>query len=319
MAVAVDDLIEDLCETLGDAGEIVGALAEPRFDLFHAANSICSHKVRVVLAQLGTAYRSHVLNIFAGQTFLPGHVRLRLIGCARGGLALVQAHTGSTAASTGGCDPAVVPTLIDRQTGEVIVDSKAICRYLDAQAAEPDRLCPGAFRAAIEAQLDVVDNLPNYQMLVGKPAGADPRPRALQANAGVDFSMSKVARCDRYIAQFAGDQALVQAYGAKRSKELMAVQTLFSQDAVTGAYAKADDACSQLERRLQVKSGAWLFGDAVTMADLFWAVELLRMKNLGAQHLWEGGRRPAVEAFVGAAERLPSIQSAVLTWPGALF
>ena len=320
MSAVVDALIKDLCETLDDPGQRIGAAnGKARYDLFHAANSICSHKVRVVLAQLEIPYRSHVLNIFAGQTFLPSHVRLRLMGCARSGLALVQAHTGSTAASSGGCDPAVVPTLIDRQLGEVIVDSKAICRYLDAQAGKPNTLCPSALRAPIEAELDIVDNLPNYQMLVGKPVGEDQRPRALQANDGAAFSMSKVERCDRYMTQFAADERLVKAYGAKRSKELMAAQTLFSQDAVAGAYAKADDARGQLNERLKATAGAWLFGDVVTMADLFWAVELLRMKNLGAETLWQGSRLPAVDAFVTAAERLPSIQAAVLTWPGALF
>jgi 2,5-dichlorohydroquinone reductive dechlorinase len=60
-------------------------------------------------------------------------------------------------------------------------------------------------------------------------------------------------------------------------------------------------------------------GSSVTMADLFWAVELLRMKNLGAGNIWEQNRLSAVEKFVASAERLESLQSAVLTWPGSMF
>ena len=319
--LATKGLIADLSATLGNPGEHIGPAEQtesPRFMLYHAANSICSQKVRVVLAQLGMSYTSHTLNIFAGHTYLPDYVRLRLMGCERSGLPLVAAHTGSTATSTGGCDPAVVPTLVDRQTDEVIVDSKGICLYLDALVPESRRLRPTALAAAIDAELDIVDHLPNYQMLVGRPVGTDSRPAKLQANNGVAFSMSKVKRCEDYLAEFADDRALANAYRAKRSKELNAAQSLFSHEAMRNAYGKADAACTVLNDKLTAGKSTWLTGDAVTLADLFWAVELLRMKNLGAATFWEGGKLPAVAKLVDAAERLESVRSAVLDWPGAL-
>jgi 2,5-dichlorohydroquinone reductive dechlorinase len=85
------------------------------------------------------------------------------------------------------------------------------------------------------------------------------------------------------------------------------------------AYAKAAEACALLNLRLQARGSAWLTGTSVTMADLFWAVELLRMKNLGAGYLWKEKKLPAVEKFLEAAERLASVRSAVLEWPGAQF
>lgn len=322
MIATVESLTADLCAALGTLGEIVSRpneAGEPRFLLFHAANSICSQKVRVVMAQHQISYTSHTLNIFSGQTYLPSYVRLRLVGCERIGLPLVATHTGSTSMSSGGCDPAVVPTLIDRQTDQVIVDSKLICLYLDGLIPESQRLRPISLERAIDVELDIVDNLPNYQMLVGRPAATDTRPQQLQRNDGANFSMSKVKRCDQYLAECAQDEALIRAYKAKRSKELNAAENLFSQEAMQIAYTKAATACALLNSRLQTSASAWLMGNSVTMADLFWSVELLRMKNLCVGYFWEHNKLPGVAKFVAAAERLESVRSAVLGWPGSLF
>ena len=51
---------------------------------------------------------------------------------------------------------------------------------------------------------------------------------------------------------------------------------------------------------------------------LFFAVELLRMKNLGADAFWRDGLRPHVAAYVERCERAPAIRGAVLDWPGAI-
>jgi 2,5-dichlorohydroquinone reductive dechlorinase len=232
---------------------------------------------------------------------------------------LVATHTGSTSTSAGGCDPAVVPTLVDRQADEVIVDSKQICLYLDSLVSTSRRLRPISVQMMIDAELDIVDNLPNYQMLVGQPVGTDARPEKLKATNGVSFSMSKVKRCDQYLVEFAGDQALVRAYQAKRSKELIAAECLFLEKAMENAYNRARGACAALNNKLETSQSTWLTGSSVTLADLFWAVELLRMKNLGAAYIWEQNQLPAVQRFVAAAEGLASVRSAVLEWPGSQF
>jgi 2,5-dichlorohydroquinone reductive dechlorinase len=321
MLATANTLAEDLGTILG-GGEVIGPARPgeiPCFTLYHAANSICSQKVRAVLAELQLGYLSRTLNIFAGETYLPSYVRLRLLGCERGGFPLVTTHSGSTSTAAGGCDPAVVPTLVDRQADEVIVDSKQICLYLDSIVAAPRRLRPMFMQRVIDAELDIVDNLPNYQMLVGQPIGTDARPEKLKANNGVSFSMSKVRRCDQYLVEVAGDQALVRAYQAKRSKELIAAERLFSLEAMEDAYSRARAACATLNNKLETSQSTWLTGSSVTLADLFWAVELLRMKNLGAAYIWEQNRMPAVQRFVADAEGLESVRSAVLEWPGSQF
>ena len=290
---------------------------EPRFELFHAPNSICSQKVRTVLAHHGTPYVSHSMDLFAGQTYLPAYVRLRMIGCERLGGPLVSAHTGSTSVSAGGCDPAVVPTLVDREAGDVLVDSKRICLYLDELAGS--LLRPPRLASKIDAEITVVDNLPNYQMLSGRPPGEDLRPPSQRGKTGVEFAMSKVGRCDRYLAEFADDAVLVRAYSAKRAKEQMAADRLFSAEAMRATYDKAEAACVDLDRALAKRGTRWLLDDEVTLADLYWALEFVRMKNLGAQAFWTSGTRPALAAYAERCEAIPAVRSAVIEWPGALF
>jgi len=323
MEPSLETLVAGARLALDSDGELIAQVRgeAPRFELFSAANSICSQKVRAVLAHHGQAYRSHSLNLFGGQTYLPAYVRLRVRGCDDMGAALVSQHSGSTSvASGGGCDAAVVPTLIDWQTCEIVVDSKRICNHLDAAVADPAaRLRPERLAARIDEEIDVIDNLPNYQMLSGCPPGLDRRPGPLRGKTGVAFAMSKVERCDRYLAEHPNEQALQRAYTAKRAKELDAARQLFGEDAMRHAYDVAEAACETLERKLDASATRWLFGDQPTMADLYWGIELTRMKNLGADTFWRDGARPAVETFAERSRGLDAIQRAVVNWPGALF
>ena len=315
MAVDLPLLVERVATAIDSARVPIGEseAGAPRFALFHAANSICSQKVRAVLAHHELAYVSHPLNLFAGQTYLPDYVRLRMIGCERHGGALVAHHNGSTAASDG-CDGVVVPTLVDFETGEVIVDSKRICLTLDELAPEARRLRPDALGATIDAELTIVDAMPNYQMLMGRMAASDTSGLAKQAT----FSERKVAWCDRYLEECAGEAPLFAAYTAKRAKELSAATGLFSEEAMQAATAKVEAALGGLEARLARRSPPFV-SDQPTMADLFWEIELLRIENLGHAAMWIDGRLPGVEAYFAAQRALPCIRTAILDWPGALY
>jgi 2,5-dichlorohydroquinone reductive dechlorinase len=317
----LESLMTDAVAAIGATARHIGSHSDvqPRFELFNGANSICSQKVRTVLAHHGMPYRSHTMNMFIGQTYLPAYVRLRMVGCDALGGVLMDRHSGSTSVSTGGCDAAVVPTLVDWETRQVLVDSKRICLYLDAIAEPATQLRPDHLAARIDAELEIVDNLPNYQMLSGKPPGEDRRPDAMKGKTGVAFAMSKVARCDQYLAQHADDEALVRGYRAKRAKELNAAEQLFTDEAMRSVYGKAEAACDSLEQTLAQRAGRWLLDDRITMADLYWAVELLRMQNMGADRFWAGSVRPAVAEFAEQTGRIDAVRSSVVDWPGATF
>lgn len=319
MAETLEAVVAGARDALASEGALFGdALAsKPRFELFNAPNSICSQKVRAVLLHHALPFLNHNINMFTGQTYLPGYVRLRMRGCERFGGALVSRHTGSTSAQAG-CDGVVVPTLVDWRTGEVLVDSKRICLFLDTQAPEEHRLRPDALSAEIDAELAIVDELPNYQLLMGRSTRASEATET-RDNKGGHFSERKVALCDHYLQQCADDPQLVRAYTAKRAKELSAVNELFSADAMRAAYARAEAALRDLERRLERSPGCWLFGDQPTMADLFWGIELLRMQNVGVGAYWEAGRMPHVARLLDNASGLPAIRTAILDWPGAMY
>ena len=312
--------VADARQALGDAGRIQGVATggAPRYELFHAASSICSQKVRTILAHHEMAYTSHDLNMFVGQTYLPGYVRLRMLGCDHYGGALVSHHTGSTSAAAHGCDGAVVPTLVDWEAGEVVVDSHRICLHLDAQAAEPDKLRPHTLADAIDEDLRVIDDMPNYQMLMGRTVNGS-KPGASLQDMGAAFSQRKVAWCTQYLEEHGDDPKLAAAYTAKRAKELSAANTLFSPQAMTSAYDRAQAGLAALERKLERRATRWLYRDAVSLADLFWGVELSRMKNIGAATFWEGGRLAHVERFCASTEQIPAIRTAVMDWPSAMF
>ena len=319
MSPSLSGLVRDLHGEMGlpDPGPTGGE--HPRYELFHAANSICSQKVRAVLAWHGLAYRERTMRIAEGQTYLPSHVRLRMVGCGQISDTLASRHNGSTSASSSGCDAAVVPTLIDWAHDAVIVDSRRICQYLDDHADSPVKLRPEAIAAAIDAELAIVDNLPNYQMLVGRRPDGRATPTMHMGGGGPGFSLAKVERCRNYLKQFAGDPVLARAYSAKLDKEQDAADTLFSPESMQIAYAKAGAACATLEKKLARRTSAWLLGDTFSMADLFWAVELLRMDNLGAGDFWRNARLPCLDAYFRMATAQPAIRSAIIDWPGAQY
>lgn len=317
----VNALVESIVLSLGsNSEEKCGHEGDDVFfALFNGPNSICSQKCRAVFAQHDLRYTSYSMNMFAGQTYIPDYVRLRMIGCEAAGMPLVTRHTGSSSVAHTGCDPAVVPTLVDLRTDSVVVDSHRICRHVDDFLPEGSRLVPPGLEEEITKELDIIDQLPNYQMLVGRPPGEDTRPDSRRHDDGTALAMSKVNRCDEYLEVHADDAELVTAYSAKRGKEYSAATDLFQMDQMKTVYETAQKQIDALEERLGQSPANLLFGPRPTLADIFWGVELLRMDNIGARGLWNDGRHPKVTGYLKVLSALPSLRSAVLDWPGSQF
>ena len=78
-------------------------------ELYHAATSTCSQKVRLTLAEKGVAFVSRTVNLRANENLSPEYLALNPNG--------------------------VVPTLV--HDGNVILDSSVICEYLDEVFPSP--------------------------------------------------------------------------------------------------------------------------------------------------------------------------------------
>ncbi|MDX1039052.1 hypothetical protein GOL69_17400 [Sinorhizobium medicae] len=68
--------------------------------------------------------------------------------------------------------------------------------------------------------------------------------------------------------------------------------------------------CSSLTRTCAQNQYAWLCAPHLTLADLFWAVSLVRLKYLGLAKLWSD--LPTIDAYLERLLELPSVQSEVL-------
>ena len=311
-------IVDDLRRSLQSREPAPAERSTARYELFYHPNSICSQKVRAVLAYHHISYTARVVNIASGETYLPSYVRLRLIGCRSVPGPLARSHTGSTSVGASGCDAAVVPTLIDWIENEVIVDSKRICLRLDDAYSEEQRLRPASLAAQIDEEIDIVDNFPNYQLRVGRPPTGGETPVTKMGVGGQGFGMSKVARCNRYIRENLDEPALVEAYQSKLNKEQQGANELLTPVSMEKVYTTVKLALSRLERRLSDQGCDWLFSNEVTMADLFWAIQLLRIKNMCGDQFWGKGEFPMVRDYLHKVARLPSITASVTLGSGGV-
>ena len=253
--------------------------------------------------------------MFAGLTYLPAFVRLRMAGCEAMGLPLMTTHDGSTSVTSGGCDPAVVPVLIDWAEDRIVLDSKGICLDLDRAVPDGSHLVPDHLVDEIEAELVIVDDLPNYQMLIGTPPGEDTRPASRRGPDAGDIARRKVDRCDGYIAQFADDPVLLKAYRAKRGERVDGCRAAvhvqehgrrLRPDGDGGAGPRR--ALGRAERTVSFRrsgdAGRHLLGRRASP-----------LRNLGADTFWSDRKAPSVATYLTRLEALPSMRSAILDWP----
>ncbi|GAB3114672.1 glutathione S-transferase family protein [Aestuariicella hydrocarbonica] len=287
---------------------------EPALHLFHAPNSICSQKVRVVLAALGQPYVSHQMNIPRGDTYVPDYVRLRAAACEQQGLPFANQHSGSTAMATTGCDACVVPTLVDQRSGEILIDSQRICLELVARSGSyREELCPEFCKPQLLEELRIIDEFPNYPILaanVDKKAGVT-HPQS------EGFAINKVRRCDELIEKYSHDQLLVKAYSAKWEKELSAANNLFEKESMQKTIEIIKHILSDLNSRLSDINTSFLFSDNPTLADLFWGLELMRLDNLKLNYLWSEEIFSPLNSYYHRVCDAPALIQAVTDWDGA--
>lgn len=306
-----------------DVKTLQGGLAideQPQYELYHNVGSICAQKVRCVLAELAVPYVSHDIPIVAEPwpTYHPDYVKLRIAGSR--GQDFVSGHTGSSSASQHGFDPTVVPTFIDRDAENIVIDSQNICRYIDSQIGQ-SMLRPAALTAEIDEQTAIVDDIPNIALSFGTHPGVDPRPQSIRKFA--DGAMPRKLKALKKVrAIYSSDETIVRAVDAKMVKEQAALDFLNDAHFMSGVLARTADCIATLEGTLNSETTDWLCSDSYTMADLFWGINLYRLKALGMGYLWDPETyphpgavyRPNVRAYAERLLEKPSFRHAVADW-----
>lgn len=301
---------------------------QPRFELYHAGLSICSQKVRAILAEKGAAYLSHELVILnsrgiysegltPAENYRPGYVRLRLFGGEKLGLEFADKHTGRSSVETEGFDACVVPTLVDHEKEEVIVDSKRICQYLDDELPEPISLVPDDKTIAedVMKQVAIVDGTPHPAVLYGFHPDDDQRPDFIK-HVMSDVYELKVEALESLIAQNSEDTQLVAAYRSKISKETAGKKLAHDANVQNAVREEVQGIIDTLDKQLEAKADPWICGSEFTLADLVWAISLYRLQWLGLAYQWEN--LPRVLEYADRVYHRPSIWEDVINFPSPM-
>jgi 2,5-dichlorohydroquinone reductive dechlorinase len=295
--------------------------ARPRFELYHAAPSLCSHKVRMVLAEKQIPYVSHDMNIMPAGNFIPNnyrpeYVRLRLRGAPNA--RLVDGYTGESSVTNQGFDPCVVPTLVDHEKARVVVDSKVICEYIDHEVESGEKLIPESLAEQINAQEALIDQAPHVAALYGAHPDDDFRPAGLRVNiAGIHAKKIRVLKTMIDLVG-ANDPAVAAAYNAKIKKESAAGEFVIDDEGMRQTHRAMAEHVTALEKQLNTHDGDWVCGGQYTMADIMWTASIWRLQWLGFGNLWASTEeRRRLNDYLDRAFKRPSFRSAVVKWPGA--
>jgi 2,5-dichlorohydroquinone reductive dechlorinase len=295
-------------------------LGTPRFELYHFALSLCSQKVRICLVEKGAGFVAHDINLQSPLlgNYDPAYVKLRM--AAHPGTGYATGYSGRSSVSSEGFDPAVVPTLVDWPEHRVVVDSLAICRHIDRVVEPENSLVPHHLAQQVLDELSIVDATPHVAFLYGAHPDVDFRPERLKSGMpGVHDR--KIAKIEDARSTVAEDASLVTAYDAKIAKEIAGKRHVTTPESMRSSVQEILRIVHDLDQRLS-SSSAWICGDRLTLADLFWAISLFRMKWLGMAFTWEGEhllnetQNHAVADYAARLFVIPSFKTAVIDWPG---
>lgn len=243
--------------------------------LFHFWPSLCSQKVRLVLAEKGVDYEGRLVNIGPPmENYEPAYVRLN--------------------------PGAVIPTLaVD---GEIITDSMRIMHEIDRRFPGPP-LLPGPDDPAldkVERLLRLQNVFPFREHAYGTLTGF----LRLATRASMRWRIRKLERMKRAAPDLAA------AYDRKIADVAKWNVTMRDRAEVERIDRRAEALLDELEQALS--SSEFLAGDRYSLADAAWTVIVSRLYMQGRQHWWGNGRRPRVEAWYGRMRERPSYRAATI-------
>ncbi len=230
-------------------------------ELYNTPHSTCSQKVRICMAEKGLEWTDHLLDLGKKDQLDPDYLKLNPNG--------------------------VVPTLV--HDGVVIIDSSAICEYIDEVFPDPP-LVPAhpAERARMRAWMRYMEEVPTAAVRVPS------------------FNMAFLPRFDgldddQFQQSESGPRPLRKHFFEKMGREG------FANDEVSASLEQLRQTCERMQEALGAE-GPWLMGERYTLADIIIAPLIDRMADLGYAELWSD--LPAVVDWYDRMQARPAFKKA---------
>lgn len=241
-------------------------------ELYHALGSLCSQKVKLVLAEKNLEWKSHPLNLLTFENLQPSYIQLNSKG--------------------------VVPTLI--HDGKVITDSAIIIRYLDEQFPHP-KLTP-AESALVEKMsywIGLQDKFPMVELIYGNFRGIE----GLVLRRSVQIKERLIPKLMQ------ANPGLKEQYTAKLKDVNQLNSTIRNAKEIESINAKIEPLLEQLEG--QLRQTDWLCGTTYSLADTVWTAVLNWLDELKFGSLWADNKHPALRAYFNRLKARPSFITAI--------
>ena len=224
--------------------------------VYHFVASLCSRKVRVMLALKGVAYESHHVVLPAYQQYEADYVRIN--------------------------PRCVVPTLV--VDGKVTTDSHNILDCIERRWPGDEPKLTGAQAKEVQRQSAICDGMPIEALSYGANPDGDKRPGFMQKLTKGSHA-HKEALLAAKIEKHADEPQLAAAYKGKLAVVSKYRQVIDSADEMRALFQRCRSDLQALEKDLAKPSGSFAKGGflcapRMTAADVEWSVILGRLREI---------------------------------------
>lgn len=241
-------------------------------ELYFASESLCSQKVKLVLAEKNLEWKSHLLNLLTFENLQPNYIRLNPKG--------------------------VVPTLIHGD--QVVTDSAVIIQYLDEQFPHP-KLTPAepALQEKMKGWIELQNQFPMRELMYGNFRGIE----GTVLRRSVQIKQKLLPHLMQAHPEFQAQ------YEAKLKDVKQWNSTIQDRKKIDSINRKIEPILTRLET--QLTQTEWLCGATYSLADVMWTAVLSRLENLKFGYLWADNTRPALGAYLSRLKARPSFKAVI--------
>lgn len=241
-------------------------------ELYSASESLCSQKVKLVLAEKNLEWKSHLLNLLTFENLQPNYIQLNPKG--------------------------VVPTLI--HDGRVVTDSAMIVQYLDEQFPHP-KLTPAepTLQENMKGWIELQNQFPMRELMYGNFRGIE----------GIVLRRSVQIK-QRLLPQLMQAHPELHAqYEAKLKDVRQWNSTIQNRKEIASINRTIEPMLTRLET--QLTQTEWLCGVTYSLADVMWTAVLNRLEKLKFGYLWADNTCPALSAYLDRLKARPTFKAAI--------